>query len=161
MIYLFALWSFLFHPIHISVTEIEFNEKANALQIISRIFIDDLETSIRARIKQPELDLMNPAGSLTTDKLVADYLNEHLVIKLNDEVQRIQFLGHEVDGFAMVCYIEIENIKPFTTIEVINTTITELYDDQSNLVHVTYKGPVKSMRLMRSKPSDQFTFDNK
>lgn len=155
---LFAITLWL-HPLHVSVTEIEYNEKVKALQIISRIFIDDLETSIRANIQKPELDLMNPSGGLSTKELVSNYLRDHLKVKLDGAPQSMTLLGFEEENFALVCYIEIENVKNFKTIDVTNTVITETYDDQSNLVHVTYKGPIKSTRLMRDKPTDRFTFE--
>lgn len=155
LLYTFCLW---LHPLHISVTEIEYNEKVQALQIISRIFVDDLETSIRATKNMPELDILNPGPGLTTKALVADYLKDRLVIKLDGKAQVLNFLGYEEENFALICYIEIEKVKTFKTIEVVNTVITETYDDQSNLVHITYKGPIKSMRLMRDKPSDKFSF---
>jgi hypothetical protein len=47
------------------------------------------------------------------------------------------------------------------TLEVLNDVIMEIHDDQSNMVHVTYKSPVKSARLMRGKPSETFTFASK
>lgn len=155
LIYSFLL---LLHPLHISVTEIEYNEKVQALQIISRIFVDDLETAVRAQLQQPELDILNPGKDVTTKMLVADYVSQHLKIKLDGKDQKLNLLGYEEENFALVCYIEIEKIKSFKTIEVTNTIITELYDDQSNLVHITYKGPIKSTRLMRDKPSDKFVF---
>ena len=135
----------LVHPLHISVTEIEYNEMVQALQIISRIFV--------------EQDILNPKQGLTTKQLVADYLKDHLKIKLDGKAQTMNFLGYEEENFALICYIEIEKVKDFKIIEVENTVITETFDDQSNLVHITYKGPVKSTRLMREKPSDKFTFN--
>jgi len=44
---------------------------------------------------------------------------------------------------------------------VFNSIIQETHEDQSNLVHVTYKGPVKSLRLLRDKPVDILTFESK
>ncbi|GAB1446599.1 hypothetical protein MASR2M41_23880 [Flammeovirgaceae bacterium] len=154
------LYSFLllFHPLHISVTEIEYNEKAEALQIISRIFMDDLEVAIRSKTGLKELDILNPKNGLTTKGLLAEYLKEHLKIRLDGREQQLNFLGYEEENFAFISYIEIEKVKSFKVIEVENTVMTETYDDQSNLVHVTYKGPIKSMRLMKNKPSDKFTY---
>jgi hypothetical protein len=154
------LYSFLllFHPLHISVTEIEYNEKVEALQIISRIFVDDLEVAIRAKTELPDLDILNPKKGLTTKGLIADYVKGHLKIRLDGKEQQLNFLGYEEENLAFICYIEIEKVKNFKVIEVENTVITEAFDDQSNLVHVTYKGPIKSMRLMKDKPSDKFTF---
>ncbi len=149
----------LLHPLHISVTEIEYNGKVKSLQIISRIFVDDLETAIRAEKNLPNLDILNPKNSLKTESLLADYLKAHLKIRLDGNERPLNFLGYEEEGFAFVCYIEIENVVSFKEMEVENTIITDTYDDQSNLVHVKYQGPVKSARLMRDKPSEKFNFD--
>ena len=155
------LYSLLFflHPVHISVSEINYSEKDNALQITSRIFIDDLELSIRSKLKEPELDLLTPKSGRTTQKLVSDYLNEHFKVKLDGQPQKMKLLGYEKEDAALICYIEIEKIPMFKTLEVFNDIITETWDDQSNLVHITYKSPVKSVRLTRDKPIETFTFE--
>jgi hypothetical protein len=159
-LFVYSLY-FLLHPIHISVTEITYSEKDKALQITARIFIDDLELAIRAQRKEPELDLIEPKNGLTTEKMVSDYVLQHLVVKLDGKVQKMNVLGMEREDPALVCYIEIEGVKKFKTIEVKNDFIMETHDDQSNIVHVTYKGPVKSMRLTRSNPVGSFTFTEK
>ena len=149
------------HPIHVSVSEINYSEKDKALQITSRIFIDDLELSIRHQRKEPEMDLLAPNNGLTTDLLVSEYLKDHFKIKLDGKLQKMKLLGHEVEDVAIVCYIEIENVKKVKDIEVYNDIITETWDDQSNLVHVTFRGPVKSARLMREKPLEVFKIEPK
>ncbi|HRG09837.1 MAG TPA: hypothetical protein PLJ08_14780 [Cyclobacteriaceae bacterium] len=149
------------HPIHLSVSEINYSEKDKALQITSRIFLDDLEASIRNQLNNQELDVLEPGNGLTSKQLIADYVLKHFVVKLDGKIQKLNFLGFERDDPAVICYIEIENIKKFKTIEVRNEVIMDLYDDQSNIVHVTYKGPVKSFRLLRDKPADTITFDEK
>ena len=149
------------HPLHISVTEIEYNDKVKALQITSRIFIDDLESAIRAEKNLPSLDILNPANELKTKDLVQEYLSHHFKIKLDGKEQKMNFLGYEEENIAFVCYIEIENIIDFKILEVENSIITEMFSDQSNLVHVTYNGPIKSARLMKDKPIEKFTFEKK
>jgi len=157
---IYSLFFFL-HPIHISVSEINYSEKDKALQITSRIFIDDLELSIRAGRKEDELDLIEPKNGLTTEKMVSDYVLKHLSVKLDGKIQKLKFLGMELEDPALICYIEIENVKKFKTIEVRNDIIMETHDDQSSIVHVTYKGPIKSMRLTRSNPVGSITFTEK
>jgi hypothetical protein len=147
------------HPIHASVTEINFSEKDNALQITSRIFVDDLEQSIRNKRKEPELDILLPKNGISTHDLVVEYLKEHFKVKLDGKLQKLKLLGHEKEDAAIVCYIEIEKVKKFKAIEVFDDILMDLYEDQSNLVHVTYKGPIKSVRLTQDKPSELFTFD--
>lgn len=153
--------SFLLHPIHVSVTEIEYNEKVKALEITTRIFIDDLEVAIRKKVNQPELDILNPKEGHNTDEFVKAYVADHFKIKLDGKPQVLKYLASEREGFALICYIEIEDVKAFKKIEVFNDVIMDTYDDQSNIVHVTYNGPIKSTRLMKDKPVDTFTFEKK
>ena len=155
---LYTTW-LLLHPLHVSVTEIEYNPKAKALQIISRIFVDDLETAIRTSTNHPELDILKPGAGFTTQDLVADYLVGRLDITLDGKAQKITLLGYEQEDLALVCYLEIENVTAFKSVVIKNSIITEAYDDQSNLVHITYNGPVKSLRLTRDKPSGALTFN--
>jgi hypothetical protein len=147
------------HPVHLSVSEINYSEKDKAFQITSRIFIDDLELGIRAKRGEPALDIIEPGNGQTTDKMVAEYLDEHFVVKVDGKPQKLVLLGTEKEEVALICYIEIRNIKKVKTFEVTNTVITEIHDDQSNLVHITYKGPIRSVRLMRDKPTEIFTFN--
>jgi len=161
MITLFYSFILFLHPIHLSVSEINYSEKDKALQITSRIFLDDLELSIRNQRKQPDLDLLEPGPGLTTEQLISDYVIKHFSVKLDGKIQKLNFLGFEREDPALICYIEIENVKKFKVIEVKNEVIMETHDDQSNLIHVTYKGPVKSLRLMRDKSSDVLTFESK
>ncbi len=161
MITLFYSFLLFLHPIHLSVSEINYSEKDKALQITSRIFLDDLELSIQNQLKKPDLDLLEPGKDYTTEKLISDYVLQHLSVKLDGKIQKLNFLGFEREDPAVICYIEIESVKKFKTIEIKNEVIMETHNDQSNLVHVTYKGPVKSLRLVREKATDILTFEQK
>jgi hypothetical protein len=149
----------LLHPVHLSVTEITYSEKDKALQIISRIFIDDLELSIQKDLKDENLDLLKPKSPTTTDQLLSAYLLKHLKIKVDGKQQKLNFLASEVEDLAILCYIEIPNIKKIKTVEVLNDVIMETHRDQSNLVHVTYKEKVKSIRLVLDEPMKVVSFE--
>ena len=130
----------LFHPLHVSVTEADYSAKNKSIQITSRIFIDDLELSIKNQNHLESLDLLEPKNGMTTDQLVQAYLQEHIRIRLDGKLAKIKYLTHEVEDPALLCYLEIENVKKFKIIEITNSLIQETHDDQSNLFHVTYKG---------------------
>jgi hypothetical protein len=158
---MFLLLLSYLHPVHMSVTEINYSEKDKALQITSRIFIDDLELSIRRDLKDEDLDLLKPGNGKTTDQLISAYLAKHLKVKVDGKPVVQKYLGSEVEDVAIICYIEIPNIKKLKTIEPMNDVIQETHADQSNLVHVTYKEKLKSLRLTIEKPSDILTFETK
>lgn len=151
---------FYLHPIHVSVTEIDFDKKDQALEIMMRVFIEDLEMTLRNSLNDPELDILEPAGSQTTDRLVSDYLREHFKVSLDGKPQKTKYLGHEQEADAFIFYIEVSNVKAWKTISVQNDIIMSTYGDQSNLVHVYVNDEVKSLRLTRNTPADKLTFDN-
>lgn len=150
---------FLLHPIHVSVTEIEFDDKEQALEIMMRVFMDDLELALRDKLKDPALDILNPEKGTSVDQLARDYLKDHFKISLDNKIQPTTYLGHEREGEAFIFYIEVADVKPWKTITIHNDIIMGTHDDQSNIVHVYANDKVKSLRLTGNTPVDKLTFD--
>jgi hypothetical protein len=145
------------HPLHVSVTEINYDEKDKALEIMSRVFMDDLETSLKSRFNQPDLDILNPKN-LTIDQMMAEYVKEHLAITLDKKPLQLNYLGHEQEGEAFIFFVEVSKVKKWKNISVANTFLMEAFEDQSNLVHVTSQGSVKSLRLNKKNPHGDLFF---
>jgi len=148
------------HPLHVSVTEIGYDEKDKELEIVMRVFIDDLELAMRDVNNKPELDILNP-GTPTLDQMMTSYLASHFAVTLDSKAQKTTYLGHERDGEAFIFYIQVSNVKRLKTISVRNDILISTHEDQSNLVHVTVRGTVRSLRLTKNQPADQLTFDAK
>jgi hypothetical protein len=146
------------HPIHVSVTEIEMDEKDKRLEIMMRVFTDDLELTLRQATKQPELDFLGQSEK-SRDEIVSAYLKNHFKISLDGKMQKITYLGHEQEDPALIFYIEVPNVKKWKNIEIQNDIIMEVHADQSNLVHVTLKETIRSLRLTKNNPVDKLTFD--
>jgi hypothetical protein len=153
--------TFFLHPMHVSVTEIQLDEKDKELEIMMRVFIDDLELTLRNKLNQPEMDILELKNGMTVDQLAGDYLKDHFKVSLDNKPQKTAYLGHEREGEAFIFYVQVSNVKKFKTIQIFNDIITELHEDQSNLVHVTVKDKVRSLRLTRDTPTDKLTFDTK
>jgi hypothetical protein len=146
------------HPIHISITEVSYHAPTRAVQITIRLFVDDLETAVRRQTRQPELDLLNPPPGQRTDGLVAAYLKEKFSVALDGKKQTWNYIGHELEGPALIAYLEIEKAKKFSAIEVTNACLLDIFDDQNNLVHVNYRETVKSLRLTPAKQGGKLVF---
>jgi hypothetical protein len=156
----YFLCVFASHPLHVSVTEIQFDEKDKALEIMMRVFVDDLEQVMKNRYHKSEMDILNPKD-LTLDQMMSDYLKDHFKISLDRKPQKVNYLGHERDGDAFIFYIEVAGVKKWKEIEIFNTMVTETFEDQNNLVHVTVRGQVRSLRLTKDTSVDKLTFDLK
>jgi hypothetical protein len=148
----------IIHPIHVSVTEIEMDEKDRRLEIMMRVFTDDLELTLRQATSQPELELLG-LSEKARDEIISPYLTRHFKISLDGKTQKINYLGHDQEDPALIFYIEVPNTKKWKTIQIQNDVIIETHSDQSNIVHVTLKEKLRSVRLTKSNPVDKLTFD--
>ena len=132
--------------------------KEKRLEIMMRVFMDDLETTLREKYQIPDLDVLNPKGR-TIDQMMEEYLKPHFKISLDGKAQAMKYLGHEQEGDAFIFYIEVDKVKQWKTIQIQNDIIMEKYDDQSNIVHVTLNEKVKSIRLTTKRSVEQLTFE--
>ena len=156
-----SLLIFSVHPLHVTVTEIEMDEKDKQLKITMRMFVDDLEQTLRNKLKQPNLDILNLKNGLTIDQVMEGYFKDHFKISLDDKAHETKYLGHEVEDDAFIFYLEVTRIKKWKTIRIVNTSLTETYEDQSNLVNVNAQETVRSLRLTATTPSGELTFGAK
>lgn len=156
LFFLFASFSPV-HKFYVSVTEIEHNPKAESLQIISRVFTDDLENVLRKRYDD-KIRLGEDVETPGVEQLFARYLDQKLGVNLDGKKHELQYIGREYDNDMVVFYIEVKNVKDFRDIKVMNTVLMDLLEDQKNLVHVEFKGKTKSLILARGKEEDILKF---
>jgi len=136
------------HPFHASVCEIEYNSNSNSLEITYRMFLDDLESALDKKFNT-RLDIMKPDQKEKIDQLVEDYLTEQFKFWVNGNKVKFDYLGSELEGYALWCFIEITNIEFLETLEVDNQVMLELFDNQVNLVHFNKKDQVRSLKLFK------------
>src|SRR5438105_5006550 len=86
--------SLLFHPFYISMTEINFNSKSKSLEVSVRIFSDDFEKTLRKKCNC-KVDLLAVNEKKAMEKVVNDYVQQHLQIKIDGRVQALEFAGYQ------------------------------------------------------------------
>jgi hypothetical protein len=147
------------HKFYVSVTEIVYNEKSESLQIISRVFIDDLEDLLQTRYDK-NIKLGKGNETAMVPDLLKKYLNEKIEVQLDGKLVEVNFLGKEYEDDMLLLYLEIPKVKSFKKITVKNALLTDMFNEQKNLVHVTYKGSTKSLILNKAKQEDMLNFNN-
>jgi hypothetical protein len=131
------------HPFHVSICQIDV--VSGQLQITHKIFRDDLELEIN-RLYDRDLDVENDRY-LLADTLFSAYLKEHFHVAINGNRKSSTYIGHEIDFDVVWMYIEIPLDEEIESIAVKNEILLGTYDDQTNLVHVDFRGETKSMLL--------------
>ena len=156
---LFPLLAFTgIHKYYISVTQIEFIEDKQSVQITSRIFIDDFENLLRERYDK-NITLAGKDELKIVDLYIERYLKEKLKIKINNEVSQLVFIGKEYDADIVRCYLEIEGVKKIETFEVRNRVLFDLFEDQQNIVKTKINAKQKSFILFPQKDSAVLKFN--
>lgn len=135
------------HPFYVSVTEFNHNQKENTLEISCKLFADDFENTLKTRYKTV-VDISNPRDSRQAEKLVYDYLQKHLILKINGRPAIAQFVGFEKENEAVWCYLQVNDVNQLKKLEITNSLLYEMYDTQIGIMHATAGGARKSIRLI-------------
>jgi hypothetical protein len=135
-----------YHPLFVSVTEIEHNAKEKSLEVSCKIFTDDFEKALRAAYKT-KVDLLDAKIKPAMDKLVSDYVLKHLQINVNGKAVALKFIGYERIEEGIYSYFEVANIALPKKIIVTNDILYEYKKEQIGLLHVTVGGKRQSTKL--------------
>jgi hypothetical protein len=135
-----------YHPIFVSVTEIEHNAKTKSLEISTKIFTDDFEKALRATYKT-KVDLLDDLLKADMDKLVNDYVKKHLMISIDGKPTALKYVGYENIEDGIYCYFEIENVNAPKKITITDYILYEYKKEQISLLHVTVGGKRQSTKL--------------
>ena len=134
------------HPFHVSVTEINHNAKEKTLEISCKVFTDDFEDALTRKYKA-KVDLVQPNDKPAMDKLVSDYLSNHLQIKTDGNNAILKYIGFEVENEATYVYLQANNVSSVKKADVINTILHDLFNDQTEIIHVIVDGNRKSVKI--------------
>ncbi|PKV49800.1 hypothetical protein ATE84_1838 [Aquimarina sp. MAR_2010_214] len=145
------------HKFYVSVTQVDYNAKQQSLQIISRIFVDDIEELLKQRYDE-STNLDKDEESPGVDKNLTTYLNQKLRFVVNGKEVSFTFLGKEYEDDLIICYLEIENITSLETIEITNQVLMDLFEEQQNIVHVKKGNQRKSLIIEKEKGIEVLKF---
>jgi len=138
------------HKFYLSVTNVAYSEKDSALQITTRIFIDDFEQALEERYGFTG-NLATPEEDKGAEAFIEKYLNAKLVIEVDATYKSYSFLGKTYEDDVMICYIEVPNVtlEEHKSIAIQNELLTDLFDEQQNVVHFKINGKKKSFVLIK------------
>jgi len=142
---LITMTSMTVHKFYVSVNQIDFVPKKKALEITSRIFIDDIDLALEKKYGK-KYHLGTPKETSESVDFLKKYLKEKFAIKVNGQPKEIIFLGKEVEDNVLICYLTIKNVEKVTSLEIKDTILMELYDQQ-HIFHTNILGDKKSILL--------------
>ena len=149
------------HEYHVSKSRINYDVPTRAYQITLHLFIDDLETALRARGAEG-LRIGTARESDAADTHLLAYLRDQLQLRADDRALTYTLLGKEVaeDLMGLYVYLEIPDQAVPARFEVTNALLTEVFDDQQNIVQLDF-GPAATGYFIcnRADPSERLEFE--
>ena len=157
LVYIFGLY----HPVHVSVTNIEYNTTEDRFDISIKLFTDDFEDILNQKY-EANLDLINNIEDNNNDDYIIKYIFEHFSFEINgtDKTEKkLNFVNKENQDLATWLYFEYQTKENINSIEIKNSLMTDLYHDQTNLLIITYHDQQNAIKFDRKTISEKITFD--
>lgn len=126
------------HDIHISLSEIRWNETTSAFEVSIKLFIDDLELALGKK-GVTGLAIGTDREAAGANDHIAAYLSQHFKIELDGQLLTPRFHGKELseDIIAIWCYVEYPSpAGPARRCAITNDVLLDLYDDQRNIMDI-------------------------
>lgn len=134
------------HPIHVATVEINHNAAEKTIEISCHIFTDDFETVLSRQFGvRANLSADKPGPRM--DSLVSRYIRQRLQLTLDDKPLALQFIGAEKEDQATYTYLQVDGVAAVHKLDVTNTILHDLYDDQIEIIHVIVNGNRRSTKL--------------
>ena len=136
------------HPVHTTVTQMQYNAAEKSFEVSIRLFTDDLEAALTKENNNQRVRL-SPRDN--NDLLLERYLRKHFAL-VNARRQRkvFQYVGREQETDATWIYVEIPYNEPVSGCLVEQSVLMDAFPDQMNLVNVSYLTQKKTLLFKQS-----------
>ena len=146
--YIILYFLFSIHTIYISVVEI--NSKDNNLEIVFKIFRDDLEDGIKNNLRK-NVSIDSQYKVDLNKKIIQEYLNAVTSIKVNNEKKDLLFLNFILENERIKVNAKINNNSIIDTIEIYNEILIDVFSNQKNVIFFNIYNQLNNDFLDKSK----------
>lgn len=146
------------HKFYVSITKIEYVKAKNSLQIITKIFTDDIEDALQQRF-DASISLDSKKETAAAEEGLKNYILQKINIKINGKPVQLNYIGKEYETDMVVAYIEVKEVTTLKTIEIENKVLMELFPEQQNIIHLKTSKSRRSLILDRDEPKGKLDFN--
>ncbi len=134
------------HKYYVSSTKIIYNESQHSFQVFIDVFTDDLQAILNKRYgKGFQLDPDSDTKDI--ENVLERYLKTKCKMSINDEKMVLDYVGKKYDRESTLIYMQFILDEKIQTITFENTILTDLFEEQKNIVQFKGKGLTKSYLL--------------
>jgi len=154
-----TLTSFNTHKFYVSLTKVEHNAEAETLQIITKIFLEDIEDALNERY-DTETFLDTKKETPRDRELLKEYILKKLRIEVNGETTTLNYLGITYETDVVKAFIEVEDVAVCNSIGIENTILMDKFEEQQNIIHFTIGDQKRKIVLEKENPNGLLKFND-
>jgi len=145
------LLSWTTHKFYFSETLIEWKDGSD-IQVTIKVFADDWALATNTTQAAPDQQI---------DTVYLQYIQAHFMLeKLNGDPLPIQYIGYEKDGEFLYLYLEVADSQQGDW-RIQQGIMTELFNDQKNLVNYRFNGETKSLYFFKDSTPQKLAMTKK
>jgi hypothetical protein len=140
-----SVW-FLMHPVHVTLTSIDFLPEKAGYNVFVRMYFDDFLTDTRLNgsiLKDADFT----GGTAAAKEEIERYMNGKLQLKVNDKILSGKLTDSQVAENEISMNFEYIGGRKPAVITVKNMIMTDLYADMSNMVIVKVNDYEEGVKL--------------
>lgn len=129
------------HDFHNSLTEMRYNAQTKGFEVEIKLFTDDLETALSRENGGKKFRIQDGDQQ---DAFVERYVRKHF--KLSTPAGTLKpyaYVGKQNEVDATWIFIELPFHEPLTGCKLQQDALTEVFDDQQNIVNLSFRGEKK------------------
>ncbi|MBS1497587.1 MAG: hypothetical protein JST41_00220 [Bacteroidetes bacterium] len=151
---LFLFGTIGLHDFFVSILTIRHKSDTHTLDLTWRITAHDIEHVLADR---GDLKLGSAQEHPKADSLLNSYFKEHLTLSQEGRQLPWKWIGKELDGETLYCYLQVDGVASPDGLVVGNTLLQDVFAEQQNLVHVEAEGlPTRSYTFILGGASYKF-----
>lgn len=158
LIFIPLLLGLVSHKYYVGITKIEYISESKSLQIISQVFVEDLELALSSRYNV-DISLGTDKERLEDKELIKEYILNKLTIEVNGSPVILNYIGMEYNSDMVKCYIEVTNVSEIKSLEIENKVLMDQFSEQQNIVHFKSEKNRRSIILYKDNPKGVLNFD--
>jgi hypothetical protein len=153
-----SLFSWL-HPVHVSLLNIDMEPDTGNIKMVFKFFSDDFENIIFQRYNV-QLNITQQIDPGKKIEAINRYIDDSFEISINgNNISNLEYTGNKMDELAIWLYYQYNYPGQIKSVSIKNEVMMDLFDDQTNLVIITYHDKQNGYRLNNKKRNIEFSID--
>ena len=150
----FSIW-FLLHPVHVTLTSIDYVPEVDSFKVFVRMYFDDFLRDYKLGGKEIQDKEFSTTDASFIDK-IQKYIAEKVIIKVNEKQLSGKLQNMNLADNEISMNLEYGASKRPRTVSVKNLIMTGLYTDMSNMILVKINNFEEGVKLTSNMTEQSF-----